>query len=123
MTAAGQAVLVNGGVIDSPYIVGLSYMPILVAMSYELSHELLHSAQLADQLQASAAELGNSKQRMSLAASAAELRLWEWDIVHDDIWSTDKDYQLYGISGEQKISLESFLNILHESFGASAAFN
>ncbi len=51
---------------------------------------------------------------MSLAASAAELRLWEWDIVHDEIWSTDKDYQLYGISGEKKISLESFLNILHD---------
>jgi two-component system sensor kinase FixL len=114
LTAPVHTALVNAGIIDSPYLVGLSFMPILLAMSYELSCGLLHSAQLTHQLQESEAELRNSKQRMRLAASAAELRLWEWDIVHDEIWSTDKDYQLYGISEEQKISFGIFLNILYE---------
>lgn len=106
--------LVNAGIIESPYMVSLFFMPILLAMSYELSCDLLQSAQLNRKLLESEAELRLNKQRMRLAASAAELRLWEWDIVQDEIWSTDKDAQLYGLPKEQKISFDSFLNILHE---------
>ncbi len=54
VTAVVNTALVNAGVIDFPYIVSFYFMPILVAMSYELSCDLLHSAQLADQLQATA---------------------------------------------------------------------
>ena len=114
LTATGHTALVNAGVINSPYIVGLSFMPILLAMSYELSCDLLHSAQLSHQLQESEAELRISKQRMRVAARSAELRLWEWDIVRDEIWSTDDDPMLYGIAEPQKISFDSFLNILYE---------
>lgn len=114
LTSVGHGVLVNAGLIESPYIVGLSFMPILLAMSYELSCDMLHAAQLAQQLQTSEAELRINKQRMDLAASAAELRLWEWDIVPDEIWSTDKLHQLYGIAESHKINFENFLNILHE---------
>lgn len=114
LTSAGHGVLVNAGIINSPYIVGISFLPILISMSYELSHDMLHSVQIAQQLQASEAALRTSKQRMNLAASAAELRLWEWDIVHDQIWSTDKSYRLYGIDDEQKISFDNFLSILYD---------
>ncbi|MGR8999260.1 MAG: sensor histidine kinase [Gammaproteobacteria bacterium] len=114
VTAVSHTALVNAGIIESPYIVSLSFMPILLCMSYELSFDLLRSAQLANQLQASEAELRINKQRMRLAASAADLRLWEWDMVHDEIWSTEKNYKLYGISQEEKISFDSFLNILYE---------
>jgi two-component system sensor kinase FixL len=114
LTAPVHAMLVNFGIIDSPYLVGLSFMPVLLAMSYELSCGLLHTAQLAKQLQTSEAELRINKLRMKLAASAAELRLWEWNIVHDEIWSTDKDYQLYGITEEQKISFDRFLKVLYK---------
>jgi PAS domain S-box-containing protein len=114
ITAVGHGILVNAGLIDSPYIVGPSFLPILLAMSYELSYDLLRSVQLAHQLQASETELRISKQRMSLAASAAGLRLWEWDIVHDEIWSTDKDHRLYGIAEAQIINFESFLNSIYD---------
>jgi signal transduction histidine kinase len=114
LTATGHSALVNAGVINSPYIVGLSFMPILLAMSYELSCDLLHSAQLTHQLQANEAELRISKQRMRVAARSAELRLWEWDIVHDEIWSTDDDSMLYGIAESQKISFGSLLNLIYE---------
>jgi two-component system sensor kinase FixL len=89
LAAVGHGVLVNTGVINSPYLVSLSFMPIIIATSYELSCDVLRSAQLAHRLQASEAGLRFSEQRMSLAMSAAELGLWEWDIVHDEIWSTD----------------------------------
>jgi two-component system sensor kinase FixL len=114
LTAAVHALLVNIGVINSPYIVGLSFVPILLAMSYELSCDMLQSVQIAEQLRAREAELSINKQRIKLAASAANLRLWEWDIVHDQIWSTDKSRTLYGLSDSQKISFDSFLNILYD---------
>jgi signal transduction histidine kinase len=114
MTATCHSALVNAGVINSPYVVGFSFLPILLAMSYELSCDLLHSAQLSQQLLESETELRISKQRMRVAARSAELRLWEWDIVRDEIWSTDDDPMLYGIVESQKISFNSFLNNLYE---------
>jgi two-component system sensor kinase FixL len=114
LTATCHSALVNAGVINSPYIVGLSFLPILLAMSYELSFDLLHSAQLSDQLQDSEAELRISKQRMRVAARSGELRMWEWDIVRDEIWSTDDGPGLYGISEPQKISFKRFLDTLYE---------
>lgn len=114
LTAAGHTWLVNKGMIESPYIVGFSFVPILLAMSYELSCDMLFSVQLNDQLRLSEAELRISKQRMKLAARAADLRLWEWDIVHDRIWSTDGTRSFYGLSPSQKISLDHFLNMLYE---------
>jgi hypothetical protein len=55
-------------------------------MSYELSYDVLRSAQLAYRLQASEAELRISEQRMSLAISATldEVRDILEDIAADD---------------------------------------
>jgi len=114
ITAVGHTWLVNSGAIDSPYIAGFSFVPILLAMFYELSCDMLHSVQLTDQLRLSEAELRNNKQRMKLAARAADLRLWEWDIVRDRIWSTDGIRSLYGLLPYQEIGLDHFLNMLYE---------
>ena len=50
---------------------------------------------------------------MNLAMSAAELGLWEWDIVHDEIWSTEKGRALFGIAKMERISFDRFLNSLY----------
>jgi signal transduction histidine kinase len=113
IASVGHAALVNAGIINSPYIASLSFMPIIIAMSYELSHDVLRSAQLAQRLQASEAGLRLSEQRMNLAMSAAELGLWEWDIVHDEIWSTDNGRALYGIAKTVRISFDRFLKALY----------
>jgi two-component system sensor kinase FixL len=106
--------LVNMGVIHSTYLVSFFFMPILLSMSYELSYDMLQSVQIANRLRSREAELHIEKQRMQLAASAADLRLWEWDIVRDQIWSTDKTHTLIGLPEKQKISFDHFLNILYE---------
>jgi two-component system sensor kinase FixL len=113
LASTGQAALVNTGVIDSPYIVSLSFIPTIIAMSYELSYDVLRSAQLANRLQASEAKLRISEQRMELALSAAELALWEWDIIHDEIWSTDNGRILFGIAKTERISFNQLLNSLY----------
>jgi C4-dicarboxylate-specific signal transduction histidine kinase len=63
--------LVNTGLINSPYLASISFMPTLFAMSYELSYDVLHSAKLAERLQISMtkreqAELDMQKQRNAL---------------------------------------------------------
>ena len=106
LVSVGHAALVNAGIINSPYLASLSFMPIIIAMSYELSYDVLRSAQLANRLRI-------SEQRMNLAIDAAELALWEWDIVHDEIWSTEKGRELFGITKMERISFGHLLDLLY----------
>jgi two-component system, LuxR family, sensor kinase FixL len=82
--------LVIWGIIDIPFFLCFAYSGIVAAMAYELSYDLLHAAQLSRQLQASEADLRETEERMELAASAAELGMWMWDIARNEIWVTDK---------------------------------
>jgi PAS domain S-box-containing protein len=50
---------------------------------------------------------------MELAASAAELGMWMWDIVRDQIWITDKGRALFGLAPSEKVDFNRFRNILH----------
>ena len=50
---------------------------------------------------------------MNLAIGAAELALWEWDIVHDEIWSTEKGRELFGIAKMERISFDHLLNLIY----------
>jgi PAS domain S-box-containing protein len=58
-------------------------------------------------------ELRETQERMELAASAAELGMWMWDIVRDEIWITDKGRDLFGVRPSEKIDFDRFRNILH----------
>jgi len=44
------------------------------------------------------AALRESEQHMALAASAAELAMWMWDIPRDEVWTTDKGRTLFGFA-------------------------
>ncbi|MDO9214477.1 MAG: ATP-binding protein [Methylococcales bacterium] len=71
LASVGHGVLVHTGLIHSPYLVSISFMPTLFAMSYELSYDVLHSAKLAERLQISIikreqAELDMQTQRNAL---------------------------------------------------------
>ena len=61
----GQAVLVNAELINSPYIVGFSFMPTIFAMSYELSYDVLRSSEACEPLtyQRTTYESGNECRR------------------------------------------------------------
>jgi PAS domain S-box-containing protein len=59
------------------------------------------------------AALRESEQHMSLAASAAELALWMWDVRRDEVWITDKGRELFGFAPTEKITFQRFLDVLH----------
>jgi two-component system sensor kinase FixL len=105
--------LVIWGIIDVPFFLSFAYSGIVAAMGYELSYDLLHAAQLARQLQASETELRETQERMELAANAAELGMWMWDIVRDEVWITDKGRALFGFAPLEKIDFNRFRNRLH----------
>ena len=111
--AIGQVVLVVWGVIQVPFLACFSYLGLIAAMGYEVSIDMLHRAKLSRQLQASEADLHEARERMELAANAADLGMWMWDVPRDEIWITDKGRALFGFGASEKIDLDRFKNVLH----------
>jgi two-component system, LuxR family, sensor kinase FixL len=111
--AIGQVVLVVWGVIQVPFLACFSYLGLIAAMAYEVSIDMLHRAKLSRQLQASEADLHEARERMELAANAADLGMWMWDIPRDEIWITDKGRALFGFGASEKLDLNRFKNVLH----------
>ena len=111
--ALGQSALVIWGAIESPFFVSFPYLGIVAAMGYELSSDVLRAAQLARQLQASEADLRETEERMELAASAAELGMWVWDIERNEVWITDKGRALLGLKSSGDLDIERLRNAIH----------
>jgi len=105
--------LVIWGIIDVPFFLCFAYSGVVAAMAYELSYDLLHAAQLARQLRASEADLRETQERMELAANAADLGMWEWDIACNEIWITDKGRALFGFAPSEKLDFDRFRSTLH----------
>jgi two-component system sensor kinase FixL len=105
--------LVVWGIINAPFFLCLAYSGIVLAMGYELSNDMLRTAQLAHQLEASETDLRESQERMELAASAAELGMWMWDIVRNEIWITDKGRALFGFPSAERLDFDRFRRGLH----------
>jgi PAS domain S-box-containing protein len=98
--------LVIWGVIDVPFFLGFSYTAIVAAMGYELSNDLARAASLARELEI-------SEKRLNLAADSANVGMWEWDIVRDEIWMTDKGRAMFGFDSSEKIDFDLFRSRLH----------
>ena len=111
--AAGVSAFILETKVPLPYFVSFPFLAIIAAMGLELGYDLLRSAQLARQLQASEGALRESEHRMELAASAAELGLWVWETETDAIWATDKARALLGFAKDETLTFESFLRKLH----------
>jgi PAS domain S-box-containing protein len=105
--------LVIWGIINVPFFLCFAYSGIVAAMAYELSYDLLHAAQLARRLQESEVDLRETQERMELAASAAELGMWMWDIAHNEIWLTDKGRTLFGFAPSEKLDFDHFRSRIH----------
>jgi PAS domain S-box-containing protein len=82
------------------------FLSLILLMGYELSLDVLRAGQLSH-------ELVRSQQRMQLAARAADLSLWEWDIVRDEIWVTEKGRERAGVGASERIDFNRFLQALH----------
>ncbi|MEO8350597.1 MAG: ATP-binding protein [Chthoniobacteraceae bacterium] len=106
LSCATNGVLIHHTGAQAPYFITLSFLFIVGAMGFELSRDLMNAAHLAE-------EVHENAESMRLAASAAQLALWRWDIPHDVIWVSPNGRGLYGIPAGESISLRRFLETLH----------
>ena len=72
--------LVHSGLMPAPYFISLSFMLVVGAMGFELSRDLMNAARLAE-------EVRENAESMRLAAEAARLAHWRWEIPRDVIWT------------------------------------
>src|SRR5262249_16814327 len=57
--------------------------------------------------------LRESEERMSLAASAAGLIVWTWDISRDEVWLSPKDRAFLGFSEAEKLNSARVRTLVH----------
>ena len=97
--------LMARGILPGAFV-SFIFMLIVLVMAFELSIDLIRSRELAH-------DLRESQQRMNLAARAANLGLWEWDVIRDAIWVTDAGRETLGISEFEHMNFENYLRLIH----------
>jgi two-component system, LuxR family, sensor kinase FixL len=110
-----QAILIFWGIIHTPITASLFFMAIVAAMGYELSGDVLRAGRLSD-------DLRDSEERMSLAAEAANLGMWVWDVVRDEVWMTDKGRALLGFAQGTRLDAEALISRVHPEDRAARAW-
>src|SRR5262249_17724130 len=68
--------LVDAGLVRTPYMISSCFLPIVLAMSYQLGSDVLRAAQYARRLQASEAALRESEARFRVLADTAPVMVW-----------------------------------------------
>lgn len=106
LAAQSVAILVNSGTIQFPYFVSIPFTMIVAAMGFELSYDIVRSAQLSSALQA-------SDERMKLAAESARLCLWEWDTERDELWMMEEGRALLGFEPDAQVTFAALLEKVH----------
>ena len=107
------AAITHPRIITSPHFITFPFAAMLVAMAFELGSDLFRAAEVARKLQVSEAELREEHERMDLATTAAELGIWVWDMVRNEIWISEKGRTLFGFAPSEKLDVDRFQNAVH----------
>src|SRR5947207_3692884 len=113
LVAVVVARMIDFGVLQMPYVTTFVYIAIIVAFGYPLTLDVVRTAQLARQLQESEAELRESEARINLAATAANLGLWLWNIRDDELWVTEQWRKLFGFAESEPVNFDRLLQVVH----------
>jgi two-component system sensor kinase FixL len=111
--ASVQAMTVTWEILPMPLTASLFFQGLVVVMAYELSYDVGRAATLARRLHASEAGLREFEERVALAADAAQLGVWEFDIATERLWLSDKVRQLFQFPLGREISFAEFAQRVH----------
>jgi PAS domain S-box-containing protein len=111
--AALHSALLMQGIIRSPYLISVFYLGFVAAMAYELTLDVLRSSELSERLQLSDAALRESEQRMALAAEAADVGFWHYDVDQNRIWMSDRVRVARGYRDGEAVDFGRFLEAVH----------
>ncbi len=101
------------GVIIFPAVVTICCVPIVLAMGFEASRELVRAAQLSPSLQSRYAELRDSEASLQMAAEAAHVALWSVDSASGDVWTNATAAGMFGFVPGQRLRLTDFMARIH----------
>lgn len=113
VTASAQSLAVTWQIISMPLTVSLFFQGLVAVVAWELSYDVVRAASLARRLQASEAGLREFEERVTLAADAARLGVWEFDTDTSRLWVSDKVRELFQFPREIEISYHEFQQRVH----------
>lgn len=108
LLATGTTWMINYHIVELPYVISVSVLPLFGCIAWELSREILRVASIASRLQEQTAD-------MELAARVARLAHWNWDMKEGIIHASGIGRELYGLSGEGGVRFEEFIASVHEA--------
>jgi PAS domain S-box-containing protein len=131
--ASAQAVAITWGIMATPLTVSLFYLILVAAMAYELSYDLIRTAQVTRQLQASEATLRESEQRFRTVADAAPVLIWMSGVDKLCTFFNKRWFEFTGRSSEQEMGngwadgvhpedLDRYFDTYTEAFDARKPF-
>jgi PAS domain S-box-containing protein len=131
--ASAQAVAMTWGIMATPLTVSLFYLILVAAMAYELSYDLIRTAQITRQLKASEATLRESEQRFRTVADAAPVLIWMSGVDKLCTFFNKRWSEFTGRSPEQEMGngwadgvhpedLDRYFDIYTEAFDARKPF-
>jgi PAS domain S-box-containing protein len=100
------AALIEQGLIETPFFFIFPFLALLVAMGIELSFGLFEGARLAEVLK-------ESERQVALAAEAATLGFWRWDMQRNELWATPGARAMFGFSSDEPLSFPAFEAQVH----------
>jgi two-component system sensor kinase FixL len=88
-----------------PVLLSPPYLIMLAAMTFEVSRDTLRASRLTRELRA-------SESRLDLAASAAGLALWSWNVKSNRLWISARARALFGLSDGDPIAIDGALSMI-----------
>ncbi len=103
--AAANGYLILFGSIDSVYTLGLPFTAVVLAVSAELGRNVVRASALASRLKDSDRERRLNQDHLGLAAEAAQLAPWEFDLEKGEFRVSDQARALLGFDRSCRIDL------------------
>jgi PAS domain S-box-containing protein len=100
------AALIEQGLIETPYFFIFPFLALLVAMGIELGFGLFEGARLAGVLK-------ESERQVALAAEAATLGFWRWDMKRNALWATPGARAMFGFTPDEPLPFPKFEAQVH----------
>jgi PAS domain S-box-containing protein len=108
-----SSALIHRGVLSTPYMISIPFFGVLLAMSYELTSDVLQASDLSRRLGVSEEALRERDLQAALAARAANLGYWSWDVASGEFWMNDRAKEVRGFVADERIDYERFLESIH----------
>jgi C4-dicarboxylate-specific signal transduction histidine kinase len=104
--AGTQSALIEAGVLHMPYLISVTFLFVVLAMSFELTTDIAAAARIGR-------ELVDSERRMDLATDAVGLGTWTWDLVGREDWASARAKRLLGLAASEQLTQARYLDAVH----------